>query len=33
MMNDYKHSSKESIARKRYRASMDEIFLEEVLQG
>jgi predicted transposase YbfD/YdcC len=28
-----KHSSKESIARKRYRASMDEIFLEEVLQG
>jgi predicted transposase YbfD/YdcC len=28
-----KHTSKESIARKRYRASMDEIFLEEVLQG
>ncbi len=28
-----KHSSKQSIARKRYRASMDEIFLEEVLQG
>ena len=28
-----KHASKESIARKRYRASMDEIFLEEVLQS
>lgn len=28
-----KHAAKESIARKRYRASMDEIFLEEVLQG
>jgi predicted transposase YbfD/YdcC len=28
-----KNASKESIARKRYRASMDEIFLEQVLQG
>jgi predicted transposase YbfD/YdcC len=28
-----KHTSKESIGRKRYRASMDELFLEEVLQG
>jgi predicted transposase YbfD/YdcC len=28
-----KHPSKESIARKRYRASMDELFLEEVLKS
>jgi predicted transposase YbfD/YdcC len=28
-----KHPTKESIARKRYKASMDEIFLEEVLEG